>query len=103
VTFGSAAQPSPAEPESRETTVLAPSATKVTVLPESLIAAVALMDTDDSSMITIAFETARECTEELPVTLNSSTSTPFAPLQVRLWPESATFAAPMSQTIMKVK
>jgi hypothetical protein len=98
VTFESSAHPIPGESTSREITVFAPSATNVTVLPETVIAVLALIDSSESRMTTRAFETLMEFVKELPVTPNSWTFDFSVSLQVRVWPDSATGALAMSQS-----
>jgi hypothetical protein len=72
--------------------VFAPSATSVTVLPEIVIAVLALIDSFESRMTTRAFEMLMEFVKELPVTANSWTLDFSVSLQVRVWADSATGA-----------
>jgi hypothetical protein len=85
-------QSRPATFASKNTTEFAPHATTATVLPKIVIAVLALIDGSESRMTTREFEMVMGLVKECPVTPNSSTFDISVPLQVSIWPDSATGA-----------
>jgi hypothetical protein len=81
-----------------EITEFAPHATTATVLPKIVIAVFALIDSSESRMTTRAFEMEMGLVKECPVTPNSWIFDFSVPLQVSVWPDSATGARAMSQS-----
>jgi hypothetical protein len=96
VTFASPTHPSPAAPAPSETAAFALAATTVTVLRETVIAAVALTDAPRSQITALASETWMEFVKKVPITTNSVTSDSFT-LQYRDRPDSAMGAAVILQ------